>query len=64
MRYYVRLCIMYDPERNRWEAWDNSIRPRILGLGSTPAEALFELTETLTRLGIDAPEWIRPEVEQ
>jgi len=55
---YVRLSVMYDPGRRRWEAWDGAVLPPVYGLGSTPEEALCDLTAELQKLSVYAPAWI------
>lgn len=59
---YVRLSIMYDPKRQRWEAWDSAVLPRVIGCGQTEHEALFEMTKKLTKLGAAAPGWINQRI--
>jgi hypothetical protein len=64
MSTYVRLSVMYDPNRARWEAWDSAVLPRIYGLGTTPEEALFSLEEELHKLRLGAPDWVKTPQER
>lgn len=54
----MRLSVMYDSGRRRWEAWDSAVLPRVCGQGDTPGEALNALIEALEKLRPYAPAWI------
>lgn len=55
---YVSLVVMWDPARQRWESWDTAVQPKVIGIGTTPHEALSELEEKLRKLGYMAPSWV------